>query len=133
MSRFIGLVFLMMLAGCNLGAEPAPTLAPTPNIPRLQFIAPNEGDRVIPGYDLTIDVVAEDMQPGAGVAKIELYLNDQLYREVTPENDIPVPVFRAEMNWFTEGIGRHVFSAVAYRRDGTRSDEALINIEVVQN
>jgi len=132
MCRSVAFVVFLLLAGCNLNTENTTAIpVATPNIPRVQFIEPQSGDRMVEGFDLTIDVVGQDDMPGAGIAKIELYLDGQLIREATPEDNIPTAVFRAEMNWFAEGVGLHALSAIAYRRDGTRSDEALLNVEVV--
>ncbi len=92
---------------------------------------PTEGDRVVEGFDLTIDLVAQDDAPGAGVARVEILINDQLLIEAEPEEGNPVPTFRVETNWITEGTGKHVLSATAYRRDGTQSDTRFITLEVV--
>lgn len=132
MRRLIGIVLLVLLAGCNLNApEQTAVPIPTPNIPSVEFISPTEGDRVIEGFDMTIDVVGRDETPGAGVARIEVLLNGQLLQEAIPEDDNPQPVFRVETNWITEGIGKHVLSAIAYRRDGTPSDERFISVDVI--
>lgn len=132
MRRSIGVALILLLAGCNLNAPGEPTPSPTPSIPSVEFISPSEGDRVVEGFDMTIDLVGRDDTPGAGVARIEVRLNGQRLQEATPENDIPVAVFRVETNWITEGVGKHVLSAIAYRRDGTASNERFITIEVVQ-
>jgi hypothetical protein len=42
-----------------------------------------------------------------------------------------VTVFTINMNWLAEGEGLHALSAVAYRPDGTMSDFATIQLQVI--
>lgn len=121
-------LLLLALAGCNLGAA-QPTPVPTPNLPQVEFLAPQNNARVFEGTDFTIDLVARD--GGGGVARIELYIDGELINTARPEAAFSVPVFRAEMNWLARGDGLHVLSAVAYRADGTPSLETALNIEVI--
>ena len=123
-------VVLALCAGCNLD-DPNATPFPTPDIPTVEFIFPAAGASVVEGADMTIDIVARDNNPGAGIARVELFLNGAPFREAEPENDIPVPVFRVEMNWIAEGAGFHALTAIAYRADGQQSDLADISVEVV--
>jgi hypothetical protein len=119
-----------IVAGCNLD-NPDATPIPTPDLPTVEFIAPISGATVIEGADMTIDIVARDNNPIAGIARIELFLNGAPYREAEPDDDIPVPVFRVEMNWIADGLGFHAFTAVAYRADGQQSDLTDISVEVI--
>ena len=131
MSRPVTLILMLILAllsACNLATTP-PTAIPTPDLPRVDFEQPANGATVVEGSELTIDLVASDETQG--IARIELLVDDLNYREGTPENDVPVPTFRVLMNWLAQGVGRHVLTAIAYRPDGTRSDERSILIEVL--
>jgi hypothetical protein len=117
------------LAGCNLTAS-QPTPVPTPDLPGVEFLYPADGSSVIEGTDLTIDLIARD--ESQGINRIELLLNGIRLREAVTDSDAPVPAFRVEMNWLAQGAGLHVLTAVAYRPDGIRSDEADITIEVLE-
>ncbi|GAB4526992.1 MAG: hypothetical protein OHK0046_44350 [Anaerolineae bacterium] len=124
-------LLVIALAGCNLGAAVEATLTPppTPAIPRVEFLNPPPGTRVIEGYDLTLDIVARD--DITGIIRLEVFLDGELFRTIEPENAQPVPVFRVETNWFAESIGLHAISAVAYRLGDVPSDEAFLTVEVV--
>jgi len=116
---------IVTVAGCTLESTPVPT----PNIPRVQFIAPPNNSRVVNGTDLTIDLFAQDNH--LGIAKIEFYADGSLIKEASlPNYDVQTD-FRVQVNWLASGIGFHALSAIAYRPDGTRSDEAFLSIEVV--
>jgi len=133
LSRFGGLLFIVMLSitGCNLG-ESASTPVPTLDIPRVEILFPANNVQVAEGFDLTIDVFAEDATNG--ISRIVVTVDDILLREASVQGDRPVlPQFRIETNWVASGIGRHLVTAIAYRLDGTQSDEATIVIEVVPN
>ena len=130
--RYMPLVIILifLLAGCTLSAAaPTPTpLPPTPDIPRVNFLYPQDNSLVVEGSELRIDIVAQD---SVGIQKIEVRLNGQLLIPPTWPETGPAPVYRLETNWIATGIGRHVLSAIAYRSDGTRSDETIIEIEVI--
>ncbi|MFN8373374.1 MAG: Ig-like domain-containing protein [Anaerolineae bacterium] len=131
MSRLVTLILVLALAflsACNLATTP-PTAIPTPDLPRVDFEQPANGATVVEGSELTIDLVASDETQG--IARIELLVDDLNYRDGTPENEVPVPTFHVLMNWLAQGVGRHVLTAIAYRPDGTRSDERSILIEVL--
>jgi hypothetical protein len=60
-----------------------------------------------------------------------LLIDDFEVAEFRPVERIEEPVFRVETNWPAQGVGRHRISAIAYRSDGTRSDEYSIIVEVL--
>lgn len=128
MRGFIRILLLVLLAGCNLNApDTTATPAPTPDIPTVAFITPEAGTQAVEGFDLTVDIAARDER---GIQRIDLLLNGDIINTAEVDN-VPLPVFRVEMNWVTAGVGRHVLSAIAYRADGTASDEQFVTIEVV--
>ena len=122
------LLIILILSGCNLQSG-TPTPSPTPNIPTIQFQFPQNNSTVLEGVDLDIDLVAND--PGSGVARIELLVDDQPHQEGRPEISPEVPTFTVKMNWLAQGVGAHSFTAVAYRLDGTPSAPVTIIVEVV--
>lgn len=123
-------VLLYLLSACNLSSGSAEiTPEPTPDLPRVEIREPANNQQVIEGTEFTFDVVARDENPG--VARIELRIDDVLLDDVPPAEEEFVPVLRAGIPWRATGIGLHVIEAVAYRPDGTPSDPAIINIEVV--
>ncbi|HRF97486.1 MAG TPA: Ig-like domain-containing protein [Aggregatilineales bacterium] len=116
---------ILIMTGCTLEATPFPT----PDIPRVQFVSPANNSRVVDGTDLTIDIFGQDSS--LGIAKIEFYANGSLIKEASlPNYDVQTD-FRVQVNWLASGVGFHALSAIAYRPDGTRSDEAYLSIEVV--
>lgn len=117
------------LAGCNLATGAQPTPLPTPDIPRVAIITPLNNQQVFEGTVFDIDIVGRDET--AGVARIALLVDESPINEATPIEAAAVPVLRVKMNWLAQGEGFHVIEAVAYRADGTRSDSALINVEVI--
>lgn len=122
--RIIFLICLLF-TGCTLEATPAPT----PDIPRVQFIAPANNSRVVNGTDLTVDLFAQDST--LGIAKIEFFADGSLIKEASlPNYDVQTD-FRIQVNWLASGLGFHALSAIAYRPDGTPSNEAFLSIEVV--
>ncbi|MBE2266935.1 MAG: Ig-like domain-containing protein [Anaerolinea sp.] len=115
------LATLTFAAGCG-------TIAPAPpDIPRVEFLFPMDGVTVIEGTDLQIGVVAQD---SAGVARIELSIDDLPHQAAAPTELASVPTFTVDMNWLARGAGLHSLTAVAYRLDGTASDPAIIRVNV---
>ncbi|MEO0562731.1 MAG: Ig-like domain-containing protein [Chloroflexota bacterium] len=128
---FVGCLGLLSLA-CSFTAEQIP-LTPTPDIPSVQFQFPNNNAQVFEGTDLSIELLASDNTQG--IARIELYVDaltdSEPYQTASPVAAEAVPVFTARMNWLAQGIGRHQFTAVAFRPDGFQSDEVTIVVEVI--
>jgi Bacterial Ig domain len=118
---------IVLLAGCNLGT-PQATPVPTPDIPTVQILSPPNNTQVIEDIDFDIDILAID--ESQGINKIELYVDGALINDNTVVGGA-VPQYRVTMNWLAQGVGFHVMSVIAFRADGTRSDEELINIEVL--
>jgi len=124
----LALVGLLGLASCTL-TEVEPTLVPTPDIPRVEFLFPENNARIVQNAEITVDIVAEDET--AGIARVEFLVDNIKINEGAPPIGT-VPVFRAAMNWVAGNLGGHTLHAIAYRADGTRSDEAIILVEVVE-
>lgn len=122
----LGLMFIGMIAGCTLTEVP-PTAVPTPDIPRVRFMFPENGARVVQDAEITVDIVAED--DTAGIARIVFLVDGTQINEGAP--DSTVPVFRVAMNWVAGNLGGHTLHAIAYRPDGTQSDEAIILVDVI--
>ncbi|MFW5691957.1 MAG: Ig-like domain-containing protein [Chloroflexota bacterium] len=122
----VAVMLAAALTGCTLSSG---NQQPTPDLPRVYFVSPANNARVIEGSDLTIDLYAED--DTVGIARIELRLNSTMLSDAAPANFQTERRFRVEMNWVANGIGSHVLSAIAYRPDGTPSDETFITVDVV--
>ncbi len=124
-------VALLTLSGCNLRQANAPTDTPfpTPDIPRIRFTFPDNNSTVIDGTDVAVELVAEDS--GAGIAKVQLIVDDVLQGEGKPEVAPSVPAFSAKIHWMAKGIGLHSLTAVAFREDGKTSDSATMVLLVI--
>lgn len=122
----------ILLAGCTLIGESLP-ITPTPALPQVEFLFPDNNAQVFQGTDLTLDILATD--PTGGIARVDLFVDTpsdgEPYQQSSPVAAEAVPTFRTEMNWLATGIGRHQFVAKAYRTDGTPSDETILIIEVI--
>ncbi|MCC6616726.1 MAG: hypothetical protein IT320_24845 [Anaerolineae bacterium] len=120
---------LLALSACNLSTE-APTPTPERIVPTVEFLYPTNGSLVVEGTDVQIELLAQDSR-GSGVARVELYVDDQPHQDGAPVVSSAVSVFTVDMNWLAEGVGLHALSAIAYRADGTASDAATISLEVI--
>ena len=123
------IVVALALAACNL-QQGTPTLLPTADAPAVEFLSPVNGSSVFAGTDLTIELVARDA--GAGVARLQLWIDDLPHQEGAPVENTAVPTFTVTMNWLAEGIGFHSLTAIAYRPDGTASPPTIISVQVVE-
>jgi len=126
----LGLAWLMLvLLACNLSLGGGPAALPTPDLPRVQILAPANNQQVYEGTDFDLDILAQD--EGAGVARVELWADDRLVNGASPSEAASVPAFAVTMNWLAQGVGLHTLEAIAYRADGTRSLAALLTLEVI--
>lgn len=122
-------LLLVLLGACNLQIGPLPP--PTPAVPVVEFQAPLNGTNIPEGQEIDIILLASDN--GTGVARIELLIDGEFYKETTPEISAAVPVFTAATNWMADGPGLHLLTAIAYRQDGTASTPADITVLVTLN
>ena len=120
------IIITVGIIGCTLEA---PEAIPTPDLPRVQFISPANNSRVVQNTDLTIDLFAQDST--LGIAKIEFYADGNLIKEASLPNYAVQTDFRVQVNWLAQGVGLHALSAIAYRPDGTQSNEMFLSLEVV--
>ena len=120
---------LALISGCNL-QRGEPTAIPTPNLPTVTFSFPLDGSAINEGTDLAIEIVARD--DTAGVARVELLLDDLPHEEGAPLDANAVPVFTVRFNWVAQQAGLHSLTAIAYRPDGTASTPTTIRINVLR-
>jgi hypothetical protein len=119
---------LFALAGCNLvRAADAPVNTPSLSV---AFQEPANMTQVRAGDEVQLLLLAED-RGGAGVARVDLLVDDRPHQQGTPEVSGAVPVFTVQMRWRPTQPGLHSLTAVAYREDGTASAPATIVLEVV--
>ena len=121
----------VLLGSCNLRSVNAPTDTPypTPDIPRVRFMFPENKSSVLEGTDLAVELLAEDS--GAGIAKVQLLVDDNPQGEGKPEVAPSVPAFSAKIHWTAKGIGLHSLTALAFRADGTSSAPATLLLLVI--
>jgi hypothetical protein len=124
MRRSLIALVMLALAGCNLSAN---TPAPTPPASRIEFVTPANNVIVPAGQEVIIELIAQDP---AGVARVQLLVDDLPHLEATPVAEPSVPVFVVDMNWLAEGVGRHGMTAVSYRANGSISATESIVVEV---
>ncbi len=126
----IGLVVLLtILCGCNLQSADSITPMPTPDLPRIEILAPANNARIIVGTEFNFDIVARDET--AGIGKIELHINDQFIQSAEPPEG-SVGVFRVQMNWVASTEGSVLVEAIPYRANGTQGDPARLVLDVVK-
>ncbi len=124
---FLFLICLVPTSACNLD-KPTPTPFPTPDLPRVEILAPPNQQQVVEGTEFDIDILAVDHS--LGIRRIELYVDD-LFVKSSETTDGVKQEYRVTMNWFAQGLGWHSIKAVALRDNGTRSDEHLIALQVI--
>ena len=107
---------------------PTPKPTATPAIPQIQILSPPHNQQVIEGIIFDFDILATD--PAEGIARVELYLDEELLQSSKNESGNARQV-RVAMNWFAKGIGWHKFTAIAYRVDGTAGHPHIIALEVI--
>ncbi|MEP6987892.1 MAG: Ig-like domain-containing protein [Chloroflexota bacterium] len=131
LATLIVISMALVLAGCNLRSVNAPTDTPypTPNIPQVRFVFPENRSSVLEGTDLAVELLAED--PGVGIAKVQLLVDDSPQGEGKPEIAPSVPAFSAKIHWVAKGIGLHSLTALAFRADGTSSAPATLLLLVI--
>jgi hypothetical protein len=125
----LGLSILFFSAACNLVLEDEITAIPTADIPTIEFLFPANNQQVVEGLVFDVELLARDTNPG--IARVDFYVDDTLIKSVNPVESESETIFTVRMNWRAEGIGLHIFEAMAYRPDGIASDSSFITVEVI--
>jgi hypothetical protein len=123
------LIALLLLALCSACTLEKQEIEPTPVLPQVKFTEPENGRQVFEGVNVTVEIEASDEL--VGIAKLEFYADDQLLQESSIPNYQVEPVYVVQMSWRAEGIGHHFLTAIAYRPDGTPSNMAALDLEVI--
>ncbi len=121
------LICIIPISACNL-IIPTPTPFPTPDLPRVEILAPPNQHQVIEGSEFDIDILAVDKS--LGIRRVELYIDEHFVNSSETPDDVKQQ-YRVTMNWYAQGLGWHSIKAVALRDNGTRSDEHRITLEVI--
>ena len=124
---------LVFATGCTL--QRINTTAPsTPeegsSNPYVKIVYPDNNAQIYEGISLIIEILAVDEDQG--ITRVDIYLNDQKYQEVRPNDSDTVPVFAAEVNWISEGYGIHQFRAEAYSVDDRLVAETTLIVRVLR-
>jgi hypothetical protein len=127
--RLTGIWLCLLLSACNLDLASNITPSPTPDLPRVVITSPPNNTLVVEEAEFEFEIVARDET--AGIAKVELYVDDELINDSSPLDAPAVPVFVVKMNWKAQRIGQHFVEVIPYRLDGTRGDSATLTIEVI--
>lgn len=126
----LGSLLMMLLAACNLTTpDKLPTAIPTPDLPRVEILDPPNNVQVYENTEFNFDIVARD--ESQGIAWLVLLVDGVELNQARPQDEEAVAVFRVTMNWRTSELGNHAIEAIAYRADGTQSDPAVLNVEVI--
>lgn len=128
MRQLLVMLAALLVGGCNL-SQLEPTPIPTPDAPHVEFRTPLNGSTVVEGNELMVELLATD--PGDGIARVQLLVDDLPHQEGKPEVSAAVPTFTVIMNWQARGVGMHSLTAVAYRQDGSASSPAIIVVSVL--
>ena len=122
----ITLLLITLCSACMLEKE---VTEEPPVLPQVTFTEPENGRQVFEGVNVTVEIEASDAL--VGISKLEFYADDQLLQESTIPNYQVEPVYVVQMSWRAEGIGRHNLTAIAYRPDGTTSNIAILDLDVI--
>lgn len=126
----LGSLLIVLLAACNLTTpDNLPTPIPTPDLPRVEIIDPPNNVQVYENTEFNFDIVARDETQG--ISWLVLLVDGAEINQARPQDAETVEVFRVTMNWRTSELGNHAVEAIAYRADGTQSDPAVLNVEVI--
>jgi hypothetical protein len=121
----IVMLLACVLSGCTLALVSDAQREPF----SLYFQTPQQDALVEAGTTVQIVLVAND-NVGSGIARVDLMIDDVLYQQGRPVENIAVPVFTVEMSWTPARAGTYALTAVAYRTDGTTSPIAALRVNV---
>ena len=108
-----------LLASCVLGRGPVK--------PAITITSPRNGDQVVVGQELLVQLLALD---DAGIVRVELEVDGVPERVDAPEAQDAVSVEMTQA-WTPATAGRHTLSITAYNSDGIASDAATVVVEAV--
>ena len=123
--KFIAVIVLFLAAitlACGLAGGGKQITKPT-----IIISAPLTGTRVEVGQAVNVESTATD---ATGVAKIELWVDGQLYREDAPPS--PQATYTVVQPWQATGPGNHTLTVRAQNTSRVYSDLASVVVEVVQ-
>ena len=121
--------------GCSLAPRPAvnqPTTAPrtADGPPTVAIAAPPPGVFGWVGYPFDLDVRGADPW-GIGVSRLDLRVGGELVDSATTPGGAAQLSFATILEWVPSDEGNFAVSVIAYRPDGSSSDEARMTIGIL--
>jgi hypothetical protein len=136
-AAMLGLIILVALGvlgwfliGSRTTVVQAPTEQPlqldVPQVIIVQGPAPNSSVRV--NQSVTVQAIASDR---SGVARMELWVNDQKVSEITSQLDQNVPSMTAGFQWSSAAPGSYALQVRAYNQQGLVGVAPLASLTVI--
>lgn len=119
------LVLAISLVSCSRpGSKSTPVIPP----PTAAITSPTSGHTVEAGVDVSINATANDMQ---GILKVELWVDNELYRVDTSPDPGGQTTFVASQPWHAAVPGSHKMIVKAYSKSGQVVESAPVVINVL--
>lgn len=129
--RVIGLLALVVVfAGCSLntpeGEEDAITISGAPVV---RLVSPQPNATYLEGVSVNIQALVTNA--GADIDRVEVSVDNVIVATLTDPNTTESPQFSIAHTWTSAGVGAHSVTVSAFRADGSSSDPASANVNVV--
>lgn len=118
------LVITLLVAGtvaCEIGGGPSK--------PTIVITAPTSDAEFEEGEEVTVLSSAND---AAGIARVELYVDGELYRTDSSPSPEGEESLAMAQTWVAEEPGTHTLSVIAYNVDGADSEPWAVTVRVVE-
>jgi hypothetical protein len=126
------LLFLFAITGCSLsslGIGEGEEVAVISGAPVVELSAPLANSTFLQG--VVVNILASVSNAGQDIQRVEFRINEMTIADVASPNPAGAPRFSVTRTWTAEAAGNYTVSVIAYRGDGTSSQPATVQINVV--
>ncbi len=127
--RFLLAGLGLLLAACNLNAEPGISNQPITGAPVVQMVSPLPNATYLDGVVVNIQALISNA--GVDIDRVEVIVDDTVIASLTSPNETGAPAFSITQTWPASGGGSHTIAITAIRADGSASEPASAMVNIV--
>jgi hypothetical protein len=125
-------MFLLAITGCSLsslGGDDGEAVAAISGAPVVELSAPLANSTFLKG--VVVNILAAVSNAGEDVQRVEFKIDDTTIADLASPNPSGAARFSVTQTWTAETAGTYRISVIAYRGDGSSSQPAEVQINVV--
>jgi hypothetical protein len=125
-------LFAVAITGCslNFGGTEGDAVAAISGAPIVEIAAPLPNSTYL--QNVAVNILTSISNAGEDIQRVEISVNDTSIADLPSPNPSGAARFSVTQTWTPDGPGEYTITAIAYRADGSGSQPASVQINVIE-